>query len=212
MSTVRFTADALRDGFEHLEGRLLAIAYIADYAGPLVKCWESVLEDGNRRGVLTGLDKDDKPAPQLHGGPVGTAKKLSVAQRPGQHPNRRRGRYAGRGEYEEILANNNLPTRELAKLAGPYAAPRRQFSRLITNLTTGSGRDPSDPKVWRAGAAWVEVVIPKGQPILHMIFDGTDTLNPYDLRGIRAEEKAEMWESFRAWAKLEIRKRWDNGG
>jgi len=212
MAFVRFTTDAIRDGFERLDRRLLAIAYIADYAGPLVKYGDRVFEEGNRRGVLARLDKDDKPAPQLHYRPVAKPKKLSVAQRLGQHPNLRRSRYAGRGEYTDMLANYNLPTRELVKLAGPYGAPRKQFSRLITNLVTGSGRDPSDPKVWIATAAWVEVVTPKGKPFLHYLFDGTNTLDPYDLRGIRPRDKDEMWESFRAWAKLEIRKRYDNAG
>jgi len=90
----------------------------------LMESWERRLEEGNRKGVLAGLDKDGHPAPKPSYRPV-NPKKLTLSQRLGQRGNLRRGKYnpgVGAG----------LTTAEYRRLTGPCLAPRKQFSRSIT--------------------------------------------------------------------------------
>src|SRR5271166_4038201 len=111
MAFLRFTGEGLKDDIDRLGRRLFTLVDIADDAAPLMKYWERVMDDGNRNGVLNGLDKDGKPAPTLHYRPVGKPNKVTVAQRLGQNARLKRGRVAGRGKYESgVLPNNNLRT------------------------------------------------------------------------------------------------------
>lgn len=200
---LRFNANDVSTGLGRLQSKLVAISHIADHAGPLMERWERVIEADNRKGVLAGLDKDGNPPgrPLIYR-PVGKGVKLTVAQRLGQSPNKRRGIYMGHGPAASGL-HNNLATSEYRKLTGPRLAPRRQFSRVITNLRTGHGRDGL---VWYAEGAWLEVVTPKGRHFLHYHFDGEGQLR-YDLRGVRPEGRRLLLDALREWAKLEIRER-----
>lgn len=170
----------------------------------LMESWERIMEEGNRKGVLAGTDKDGISAPPLLYRPVGGVRKLTVAQRLGQRPNLKRGKYAGTGSSPGILPNNNLSTSEYRHLAGPRLAPRKQFSRVITNAATGHGRDPDNPYAWFAELAWIDVVNVKGEHFLHYHFDG-DGQAKYDLRGVRPADVEKLRDSLRSWAKLVIR-------
>lgn len=205
---IRFNSESLRAGLGSIIDRAGSVASIADHAGPLMERWERVIEEDNRQGVLAGLDKDGNPAPPLRYRPKGNALKLTAAQRLGQRGNKRRGQYMGSGPAASGW-NNNLSTSEYRRLDGPRLAPRRQFSRVITNLVTDHGRDGN---VWFAEGSWLDVVSRKGIRFLRFHFDGSSRLPKYDLRGVRPAGKAKLLESLVAWAKLEIRERFNKAG
>ena len=98
--------------------------------------------------------------------------------------------------------NNNLTTREYSLLGGPPLAPRRQFSRTVTNLLTGFGQLNS--KTWYAAGMWDEVVDRKGRPFLKYHFDGVGQKRR-DLRGVRPAGMQKAREALRNWARLTIR-------
>jgi len=174
--------------------------------GDLMKSWERRLEEGNRKGVLAGLDKDGNPAPVPSYRPF-NPKKLTLAQRLGQRANLRRGKYnPGLGA--------GLTTAEYRRLTGPFLAPRKQFSRSITNVETGHKRDPDRPYVWIAWAAWRDVVSRNGFHFLPVFFDGlpigkNGPRKRYDLRGVRPVDRDKMKADLAAWAKLLIRGHYD---
>ncbi len=168
----------------------------------LLESWERRLEEGNRKGVLAGTDKDGHPAPIPTYRPFNPAK-LTLAQRLGQSARLRRGRYnPGMGA--------NLTTAEYRRLTGPFLAPRKQFSRVVTNVETGHGRDPARPYVWFATLAWRDVVSRTGFHFLPVFFDGlpigrNGPIKRYDLRGVRPVDREKMKGDLNAWAKLLIR-------
>ena len=63
--------------------RLRSIAKFMKYAGPLMASIERRIEEGNRKGVLAGLDKDGNPAPPLTYRPR-NARPMTVSERLGQ--------------------------------------------------------------------------------------------------------------------------------
>ncbi len=185
--------------------RLRAIADFMKYAKPLMQSIERRIEEGNRKGVLAGMDKDGNLAPPLTYRPF-SAVKLTVAQRLGQRPNLRRGKYYGG-------TGAGLTTTEYRKLDGPRLAPRRQFSRSITNFATGHYR--LDETSWGAVGGWVEVVSRTGFHFLPVHFDGKPLgrhgpSKRYDLRGVRPADRELIKRDIYNWAKLTIRERWDN--
>ncbi len=157
-----FNIDRLEDGFERLNRRLTRIANHADCAEDLIISWRQIMQADNREGVLAGTDKDLNPAPKLKYRSVGTPCKLTVAQRLGQHPQLWSGKYVGIGNYSGSLPNDNLSSSEYRKLDGPRLTPRKQFSRSITNYSTGHGRDTTNPNIWYAVGSWIGVVSVKG--------------------------------------------------
>ncbi len=205
-------------GISRLQKRIVACQGFMDDAYDLMENWERITEEDTRQGILSGTDKDGNSAPRLHYRPVTPGgKKLTVQQRLGQHPRKRRGEYYGKGKYSwtGLLDNNNLRSSEYRQLAGPYLAPRGQFSRVISNFKTGlgtptgHGRDP-DTGEWFTTGAWVEVVTPKGDSFLHYHFNGEvpGTDHAYDLRGVRPEGVKKCIQSLRAWASLRVRGLW----
>jgi len=191
---------------ERVARRLRSIADYMKYAGPLMKSIERRMEEGNRKGVLAGLDKDGNPAPPLTYRPIGTPVKLTVAQRLGQRPNLRRGKYFG-GKGASLM------TTEYRRLDGPRLAPRYQFSRSITNFATGSYE--LDDTSWGAVGGWIEVVSKTGYHFLPVHFKGlplgrNGPSKRYDLRGVRPADKELIAGDIYRWAKLIIRERWDN--
>lgn len=152
--------------------------------------YQTVYED-NRRGVMMGLDKDNRPAQPLKyrnsaaiqsgarsrtSGEFGRATRIGSSSRQaiirGAAPARTN--VAGQ---TVILPNNNLTTAQYKRLTGPRQAPRRDQSRIIANLTR---RDPVlMPWGWRLEAYWADVLDAKGRPFLPHSF------TKYDLRGVR---------------------------
>jgi len=186
--------------------RLRSIANFMKYAKPLMESIERRIEEGNRKGVLAGLDAAGTPAPPLTYRPVGTPAKLTLAQRLGQRTNSRRGRYSGG-------TGAGLTTTEYRKLGGKRLAPRDQFSRTITNFATGHYK--LDETSWGAVGGWVEVVSKTGFHFLPVHFNGlplgrNGPRKRYDLRGVRPADRELIRQDIHSWAKLEIRQRWDN--
>ena len=156
---------------EQMAERLRAIEDLLKHAKPLMQSIERRISDGNRAGILAGLDKDGNPAPPLSYRPR-NARPMTVGERLGQRENLRRGKYAGKGSYGSfgVMDNNNLTTSAYQQLDGPRLAPRYQYSRSITNFGTHSGRLLNGD--WLAVGAWVEVVSKKGFHFLPVHFDG----------------------------------------
>jgi hypothetical protein len=172
---------------------------------PLLVRVADLMDEDNRRGVLAGEDKDGSYMlavtyrPRKPGAP---SVKLTVAQRLGQRGNIKRGKYSRIGSGLE-RANNNLTSAEYRLLDGPPLAPRRQFSRVITNYMQSSGQ--IGPRVWEVIGAWVNVVNAKGQPFLKYHFNGEGRLPVRDLRGIRPPGMTKIRAAIRAWMTSEVR-------
>jgi hypothetical protein len=94
-----------------------------------------------------------------------------------------------------ILPNNNLATRVYKQLDGPPLAPRREASRVISNLMT-----EHDTTEMSASGGWAEVVSPKGVPFLKAHFNGENGLPVRDLRGVRPWGVAQARAAVRKWA------------
>ncbi len=217
MITIDLT-EAIR-GCELIQRRLSEIAHVMDHAGDLMKHWERLMEEGNRRGVLVDkTDKDGVPllavtyrpsAAQKRAIYAGTAKPIrpTLAQRLGQRPREKRGKFFGIGDHMSGT-NNNLTSSEYRKLDGPPLAPRRQFSRVITNFETTSFQ-PEEHGYWLVTGQWKEVVNRSGNTFLHYLFDGGPPQpGPRDLRGVRPVDLAKMKATILPWAKRTIREIW----
>jgi hypothetical protein len=179
---------------------------------PLLLNWERQLEEGNRKGVLAGTDKNGVPMIAVTYRPVGTPrKKLTLGERLGQKQNKRRGEYGGTmAAGGGLLANNNLMSAAYRQLDGPPLAPRRQFSRVISNAVTGHYPDMTAPGVYYVELAWGEVVSPKGFHFLPVHFKGLPLGRngpriTRDLRGVRPDDRVKMIKSLRRWCMLTIR-------
>jgi hypothetical protein len=205
-------------GCERIRRRLAAIEHVIDHAGPLMEHWERLMEEGNRRGVLEGTDKDGgvmlaatyRPtATQKRAIYAGTAKPVrpTLAQRLGQHPRKMRGDFFGFGPAVSGL-NNNLTSAEYRRLDGPPLAPRRQFSRVITNFETFSFQ-PEEHGYWLVTGSWKQVVSPTGYHFLPDLFDGKSPQpGPRDLRGVRPDDLRKMKATILPWAELTVGELW----
>ena len=179
---------------------------------PLLLNWERLLEAGNRKGVLAGTDGKGQAMIAVTYRPVGTPrKKLTLGERLGQKVNKRRGEYGGTmAAGGGLLTNNNLTSAAYRQLDGPPLAPRRQFSRVISNAVTGHYPDMTTRGVYYVELAWGEVVSPTGYRFLKVHFDGQPLGKngpsiKRDLRGIRPDDRAKMIKSLRSWCALTIR-------
>jgi hypothetical protein len=171
---------------------------------PLLVTVADLIDEDNRRGVLAGEDKDGAPMAAVTYRPVkpgAPSVKLTLEQRLGQRANTKRGKYSRIGSGAD-RANNNLTSAEYRLLDGPPLAPRRQFSRVITNFMQRSGQ--IGPRVWEVVGAWVNVLNRKGESFLHYHFDG-EGQKVRDLRGIRPWGIARIRSALRAWLISEVR-------
>ena len=134
---------------------------------PLLEEWEDIIAEDNRKGILAGRDKDDQPIDPVTYR-TGVAKR-SVAVRSG-------GKFGSVAGSFKGGSNGNLSPAQYKLLTGPPTAPRRDESRVITNLVTRHGRRG---KLYFAEAAWDGVVDAKGKPFLVKMFARRD------LRGVR---------------------------
>jgi hypothetical protein len=208
-------------GCDRIQRRLARIANIMDHAGDLMEHWERLMEEGNRRGVLEGTDKDGGTMLAVTYRPTyaqkraiyaGTAKPVrpTLAQRLGQpaRPKGGRGEFFGHGPAISGL-NNNLTSAEYRRLDGPPLAPRRQFSRVITNFKTTSFQ-PEEHGYWIVKGAWKEVVSTTGYHFLPDLFDGNPPqVGARDLRGVRPDDLEKMRATILPWARLTVRELWE---
>lgn len=201
-------SEAIR-GCERIQRRLEAITNVMDHAGDLMEHWERLMEEGNRNGVLAGTDGDGNPMlpvtyrprfSRANYGGAGKPVKLTVSQRLGQHARTKRGDFFGLGPAASGW-NNNLTSTEYRKLDGPPLAPRRQFSRVVTNFVTTSFQ-PEEHGYWVVIGTWKDVVSVKGYHFLPALFE---TRN---LRGVRPDDLEKMRATILPWAKLTIRELW----
>jgi hypothetical protein len=205
-------------GCERIQRRLAEIEHVMDHADPLMEHWERLMEEGNRRGVLAGTDKEGGAMLAVTYRPTyaqkraiyaGTAKPIrpTLAQRLGQQPRKKRGEFFGFGPAASGI-NNNLSSTEYRKLDGPPLAPRRQFSRVITNFFTTSFQ-PEEHGYWIVTGAWREVVSATGYHFLPDLFDGNPPqVGARDLRGVRPDDVKLMKATILPWAKLTVRELW----
>ena len=157
-------------GAEKLIADLQAIPETDFY--PLMERWTGILIEGNRRGVLSGVDGYNQPMPPLF-------------YRDGKGKRTRNRRVPNFGTTKNPASYGNLTTAEYQELTGPRLAPRREQSRVITNLMPRI--DHPDPFTWVAIAAWDRVVSDDGTPFLPYHFDGEGQAQ-YDLRPVRPED------------------------
>lgn len=171
------TVDVEWTGLDRLVSDLQALENLDLF--PVAEQCEQIIVEGNRRGVLSGVDGEDRPMPALRYR-NGAGKKTR---------NRRVPNFGttladatGRGVFASGL-HDNLTFAEYRELTGPRLAPRREQSRVIKNLFTRVDRP--DDSTWVAVGAWLEVVGVDGTTeILPPHFDGVGQAR-YDLRPIR---------------------------
>ena len=174
---------------------------------PLLVTTAKLMEEDNRRGVLGRTDKDGsymfavtyRPKTSINHGKGRTA---NARQRNNVKGRVSAGAFSGFGPAAAGF-HNNLTPKEYRQLNGPPLAPRRQFSRVITNYNLA----PYVTDRYRFGVigAWLDVVNSKGKPFLRYLFDGTKNTPARDLRGIRPEGMRKIRRAFIAWASDQIR-------
>jgi hypothetical protein len=177
-------------------------------ATTLMKTWTALIEQDNRRGVLAGLDKDGNKMAPVKYRPV-TAKPIKIGSKAAaglRNTSGRKGVFAGFGIHSAGL-NNNLTSSQYRQLDGPPLAPRRQFSRVITNLKTDFIRPSDMDREWTAYGYWDEVVSRKGVMFLPAHFRGRAGLPRRDLAGVRPEGREKARRAAIAWMADQIRTR-----
>lgn len=157
---------------------------------PLMKTWGDIIQKDNKRGILAGLDKNGLPMRPVTYRPVGKVAKLTAKQRNATNPRKRASVFGGFGNLPAGL-NNNLSSSEYRKLDGPPLAPRKEYSRVITNLLPGVIEGMPGERVWMVTCTWADVVSKKGVSFLPYHFNGSTNLPARDLRGVRPEGLAE---------------------
>jgi hypothetical protein len=172
-------------GIDRVVARLAKVADVTSptVMGPLLRDLYGVIVEDNRRGVMMGLDKFDKPAPPLkyrQGARIQSTTRTIRSGLFGIQELRFKGRDVKRGR---MLPNNNLQTWQYKKLTGPRLAPRRDSSRVIANLRHKENRRVGN--TWIVEAYWPEVLTPDGLRLLPFHFEGTGRTPKYDLRGVR---------------------------
>jgi hypothetical protein len=167
-------------------------------AAPLMKTWGDIMIEGNRRGVLAGLDKDGVPMKPVTYRP----------KAPGPLKQTKRPRI---GKFQGLQAENygNLPSGLYRLLGGPPLAPRAQMSRVITNFRVTFGGPITGARTWFVLGGWYEVVSLKRVPFLRYHFRPEEYNSPLprrDLAGVRPVDIQKAREALQNWAKLELRK------
>lgn len=159
-------------------------------ATPLMVSWMKILTDGNRRGILAGLDGDGVPLAPVTYRPKGPPAKP------------RKSAFKGFGPYSGGL-HGNLSSAEYRQLGGPPLAPRGAYSRVITNYRTDYAR--LRVGYWQVTYWWEDVVDYRGNPFLRYHFDGTARLLRRDLRGIRPNDQVKVVSATQAWGRDTVR-------
>jgi hypothetical protein len=197
---IRFLKDL--SALEKMRAKLGRLEHLSPEATPLMLSWMRTIDDDNRRGILAGTDKDGRALYPVQYRPVGRGGRLTSSQKNTAKKGARRGPFVGLGPAAAGL-NNNLTTAEYRLLGGPPLAPRKGFSRVITNLKTGWSRIGGG--VWQAFGYWDEVVSVKGRRFLHYHFEGAGRLPKRDLRGVRPWGLAKARGAAVAWMRDIVR-------
>lgn len=160
---------------------------------PLLIEWQKILVEDNRKGVLSGLDKDGaNMIPVTYRTGIAT----KTAARRGKARGRTVGEFHGFGPFASGL-HGNLTTAQYKALTGPPLAPQGDHSRVIANYQTASGQ--VGPGHFVAEGKWFDVVDIKGNPFLEHHFDGDGYLPRRDLRGVRPWGIAEAKKALGAF-------------
>lgn len=178
----------------------------------LVDCGRIMVE-GNRAGVLAGLNAAGQPAtPALRyrmggGKPTAYRRNRFAQQRSPGAIGGKAGtgaviRYrSGGGKFkpthrgtQTTAANNNLTTSEYRKLTGPFAAPRREHSRIITNFKVQTPLKMGDD-LWVVKGGWSDVVDTRGREFYQYLFRPSGR----DYRGIRPTDMIECRDIIVKW-------------
>ena len=162
--------------FDGTHAFVASLSTVNNYIGSLMQSWAKVLIEDNRKGVLAGLDKDDKPvASTIYRnsfaqagydrptyvkfvpnpfGPVAWKVNVSGTHDPGYKPG----------------TTANLTTKQYKSLSGPPLAPRGMASRIISNYkieaVDGTGGE------FGVEGGWDDVVSKKGVEFLPFHFSG----------------------------------------
>lgn len=187
--------------------RALANGPTTDEWHVIGKILSRVMAEDNRKGVLTGTDKDDRRMPPLK---YRNGKAIRAKAREGKKLGKVNGRFKGSDASPKFgkLSHNNLTTAEYQRLTGPRLAPRGDESRVISNYV-------QTYKVDRAGnryslivtGKWKDVLTPRGDPLLPMHFEGLGRNPKYDLRGVRKWGMTQCRTESAAWLRALIARR-----
>jgi hypothetical protein len=173
-------------GYVTLDERLRALEQFDP--APVLDQWAPMIYEGNRRGVLSGVDGYEQPMP-----PLRYRKGTGKATR-----KRKAGMYGtataaktGAGLFASGL-HDNLTRAEYEALTGPRLAPRKEQSRVVKNLEV-HWHQLADG-VWEVIGAWYQVISTGskkksgGVPFLSFHFNGEGHNPKYDLRPVRPKE------------------------
>ena len=168
---------------------------------PVMEQWRATVIEGNRRGVLQGVDGYGRPMPAL---------KYRNGTRAPKTRNRRVPDYGTTRHAATI--NDNLTTREYQQLTGPRLAPRGEQSRIIKNLFVDIAVSGGTPRRWGLRGGWFEVRGRDGTEFLPVHFlglragRGAGFIMPrYDLRRVRDEDRQLCRNALKAF----VRQAWN---
>ena len=185
-------------GLRRVGARMTRLANLsAEDLDEISEAIQRIIVEDNRKGVLEGTDRNDVPAPPLsyrNGLGAKTRARGLRSEAFGTVRGRFKGVEPARGK---MLANNNLTTAAYRRLTGPRDAPRRESSRVITNLVALPSEKRGTELVIQCG--WMDVVSPKGFHFLPALFSGKSGAPPYDLRGVRRWGRNKAREIIRVW-------------
>lgn len=148
---------------------------------PVLEKIEKIMVEDNRKGLLAGIGGKDQAAPTLR-----------YRSGKGRKTNARKAGFGkGRGHNPTPLASSASGKYQFA--TGPYLAPFRTKSRVITNYHTRHGQDG---KTFFIEGAWLDILSKKGKPFLRYHF------KKYEIRGLRAWGRQEASIALRAHVEM----------
>jgi hypothetical protein len=156
---------------------------------PVLDQWAPMIYEGNRRGVLAGVDGHEVAMPPLK---YRTGAGKATGKRKAGMFGTRTAPKTGAGPWQMGLHDNLSTTEMYQHFDGPRLAPRRDSSRVIKNLEVhwhqlGDG-------VWEVIGSWFQVISmgtkkkSGGVPFLPFHFNGEGHNPKYDLRPVRPKE------------------------
>jgi hypothetical protein len=197
------TLDLSQPGTTPLNRRLQQIAN--PDATTLMVSWMKTVDEGNRRGIMAGLDGAGNPMAAVTYRPKPSALRATASQQNNPKKGARRGAFAGLGNHAAGL-NNNLTSAEYRRLGGPPLAPRGMFSRVITNFKVDYAMLRAG--YWQVTYWWDDVVSRTGVPFLRYHFEGKGRwgrIPVRDLRGIRPADREKIDAAKKAWMYDQVR-------